>query len=64
MIQTSMDVLMKSKDPESIKQSGVNINNVAFNTITIDVKNIAGYLCDFKELSEVCFKEASKRDFF
>jgi hypothetical protein len=59
-----VDLLTKSKDPESIKQSRGKIDSVTFTTLTIDVKNIAGYLCDLKELSEVSFKEASKRDFF
>jgi hypothetical protein len=42
-----MDLLMKSKDPEAIKKSGVPITKVDFYNMTIDIKSVAGYLCDY-----------------
>ena len=63
VLQTAMDLLMISKDPESIKQSGGKITSSNFYSMTIAIKNVAGYLCDLEELSEVSFKEAKKREF-
>jgi len=58
-----MDLTMISKDPMSIRQSGEKITSSNFYTMVIDIKKIAGYLCDSEELGEVSFKEAKKREF-
>lgn len=53
---------MISKDPMSIRQSGEKITRSNFYSMVIDIKKIAGYLCDSEELGEVSFKEAKKRE--
>ena len=62
VVQTSTDVLMKSKDPNSVKPNLEVGDFVDFNSIKVEVKDCSAFFCDLGEISEMTVKEVQKRD--